>query len=344
MALEILTPEIVSEIQCSAPSPFHTPASEAEYNTKKKIKIFTGTSNISLAKKVAKYIGIPVGRSTVTLFSDGERAVSIGESVRGSDVFIIQSLCNPVNDHILELLIFIDALKRASARRINAVIPYYGYARQDRKMKARDPITAKLIADLLSKAGAERVICMDLHAGQIQGFFNIPVDHLLGITILARYFERKKIKRGVIVSPDLGGVTRARDLAERLNMPLAIIDKRRPEPNVAEIMNVIGDVRGRVAIMIDDMIDTAGTVAQGAEELKKRGAVSVYACCTHPVLSGPARERIETSQIRELITTDTIPLSNSLKMKKIKVLSVAGLIGDAIKRVHNEQSVSELFE
>lgn len=308
------------------------------------IKIFTGTSNVALAKNVADFIGIPLGLSEITRFSDGESSVFIGESVRGHDVFVIQSLCNPVNDHLVELLIFIDALKRASAGRINAVIPYYGYARQDRKMKARDPITAKLIADLISRAGADRVMCMDLHAGQIQGFFDIPVDHLLGIPILARYLKQKQIQRGVVVSPDLGGVTRARDLAGRLGMPLAIIDKRRPEPNVAEIMNIIGDVQDREAIMIDDLIDTAGTVILGAEELMKRGAISVYACCTHPVLSGPARERIQSSAIRELVVTDTIPLRNSLKMDKISVLSVAGLIGDAIKRVHMDLSVSELFE
>ncbi len=312
--------------------------------SEKEIKIFTGTSNIALAKNVAEFIGIPLGLSEITRFSDGESSVYIGESVRGNDVFVIQSLCNPVNNHLVELLIFIDALKRASAGRINAVIPYYGYARQDRKMKARDPITAKLIADLISRAGAERVMCMDLHAGQIQGFFDIPVDHLLAIPILARYLKQKEIRNGVVVSPDLGGVTRARDLAGRLGMPLAIIDKRRPEPNVAEIMNIIGDVRDREAIMIDDLIDTAGTITQGAEELMKRGAISVYACCTHPVLSGPARERVQKSDIRELVVTDTIPLQNSLKMDKITVLSVACLIGDAIKRVHKDLSLSVLFE
>ena len=308
------------------------------------MKIFAGTSNITLAESVAKSIGISLGLSEIKRFSDGESAVTIAESVRGSDVFVIQSLCKPVNDHFFELLLFIDALKRASAGRINAVIPYYGYARQDRKMKARDHITAKLIADLISKAGADRVICIDLHAGQIQGFFDIPVDHLIGIPILANYLKQKDFERGVVVSPDLGGVTRARDLAERLQLPLAIIDKRRPEPNVSEVMNVIGDVRGREAIMIDDLIDTAGTITQGAAELMKRGAISVYACCTHPVLSGPAKERIERSKIRELIVTDTIPLDDSLKMDRIKVLSVAGLIGDAIKRIHNELSISDLFE
>jgi ribose-phosphate pyrophosphokinase len=244
----------------------------------------------------------------------------------------------------MELLIYIDALKRASAKRINAVIPYYGYARQDRKMRARDPITAKLIADLLTTAGADRIICMDLHAGQIQGFFNIPVDHLLSIPIIARYFKQKNIKNGVIVSPDLGGVTRARELGERLRLPLAIIDKRRPEPNVAEIMNIIGDVEGKEAIMIDDLIDTAGTITMGAEELLRRGAVAVYACCTHPVLSGPAKERLLQSPIKEVVVTNTIPLNNNLKLDKITVLSVASLIGDAIKSIHKEHSVSKLFD
>ena len=293
---------------------------------------------------MASYVGIPLGLVETKRFSDGEISVYIGESVRGDDVFVIQPLCNPVNDHLMELLIYIDALKRASAKRINAVIPYYGYARQDRKMRARDPITAKLIADLLTTAGADRIICMDLHAGQIQGFFNIPVDHLLSLPIIARYFKQKNIKNGVIVSPDLGGVTRARELGERLRLPLAIIDKRRPEPNVAEIMNIIGDVEGKEAIMVDDLIDTAGTITMGAEELLRRGAVAVYACCTHPVLSGPAKERLLQSPIKEVVVTNTIPLNNNLKLDKITVLSVASLIGDAIKSIHKEHSVSKLFD
>mgnify|MGYP000986799436 CR=1 FL=1 len=308
------------------------------------LKIFTGTANHPLSEEVASYVGVPLGLGETKRFSDGEISVYIGESVRGDDVFVIQPLCNPVNDHLMELLIYIDALKRASAKRINAVIPYYGYARQDRKMRARDPITAKLIADLLTTAGADRIICMDLHAGQIQGFFNIPVDHLLSLPIIARYFKQKNIKNGVIVSPDLGGVTRARELGERLKMPLAIIDKRRPEPNVAEIMNVIGDVEGKEAIMIDDLIDTAGTITMGAEELLRRGAVAVYACCTHPVLSGPAKERLMQSPIKEVVVTNTIPLNNNLKLDKITVLSVASLIGDAIKSIHKEHSVSKLFD
>ncbi|RJX24749.1 MAG: ribose-phosphate pyrophosphokinase [Dethiobacter sp.] len=311
----------------------------------RELKVFTGTANLPLSEEVAGYVGIPLGLGEVKRFSDGEISIYIGESVRGDDVFIIQPLCYPVNDNLMELLIFIDAMKRASARRINAVIPYYGYARQDRKMRARDPITAKLIADLLTTAGADRVICMDLHAGQIQGFFNIPVDHMLSIPILARYFKQKQIKNGVVVSPDLGGVTRARELAERLHMPLAIIEKRRPEPNVTEIMNIIGDVQGKETIMIDDLIDTAGTITLGAGELLKRGAVAIYACCTHPVLSGPAKERILQSPIKELVVTNTIPLNNSLKkMDKITVLSVACLIGDAIKSIHKEHSVSKLFD
>ena len=308
------------------------------------LKIFTGTANHPLSEEVASYVGVPLGLGETKRFSDGEISVYIGESVRGDDVFVIQPLCNPVNDHLMELLIYIDALKRASAKRINAVIPYYGYARQDRKMRARDPITAKLIADLLTTAGADRIICMDLHAGQIQGFFNIPVDHLLSLPIIARYFKQKNIKNGVIVSPDLGGVTRARELGERLRLPLAIIDKRRPEPNVAEIMNIIGDVEGKEAIMVDDLIDTAGTITMGAEELLRRGAVAVYACCTHPVLSGPAKERLLQSPIKEVVVTNTIPLNNNLKLDKITVLSVASLIGDAIKSIHKEHSVSKLFD
>lgn len=309
----------------------------------RELKIFAGSANIPLAKEVTGYLDVPLGLSEVKQFSDGEFSVYIGESVRGSDVFIIQPLCHPVNDNLVELLIYIDALKRASAGRINAVIPYYGYARQDRKMRARDPITAKLVADLLTTAGADRIIVMDLHAGQIQGFFNIPMDHLLGIPILAKYYLEKKISNGVVVSPDLGGVTRARELGDRLQMPLAIIDKRRPEPNVAEIMNVIGDVRGKEAILIDDLIDTAGTITLGAVELLARGARAVYACCTHAVLSGPAKQRILDSPLKEVVVTNTVPLNGDLKLDKITVLSVADLLGEAIKSIHEELSVSKLF-
>jgi ribose-phosphate pyrophosphokinase len=311
---------------------------------KRGLKIFSGGANLPLAEEVASYVGISLGLGRTKRFCDNEISVQIDESVRGADVYIIQSLCNPVNDHIMELLIYIDALKRASAKRINAVIPYYGYARQDRKMKARDPITAKLIADLITKAGADRVITMDLHAGQIQGFFDIPVDHLLGMPILARYLKQKNIQNGVVVSPDLGGVTRARELSERLALPLAIIDKRRPQPNVSEVMNLIGCIQDKNAILIDDLIDTAGTITQGAEELMRRGAAEVYACCTHPVLSGPAKRRILDSPIKEMVVTNTIQLNNSLKLDKVTVLSVAPLIGDAIMRIYEELSVSELFD
>lgn len=308
------------------------------------LKIFSGTANRPLAQEVSDFVGVPLGKNNIERFSDGETGVTIDESVRGADVFVIQPLCYPVNEHLMELLIFIDALKRASARRINAVVPYYGYARQDRKMRARDPISAKLVADLITKAGADRVITMDLHAGQIQGFFDIPVDHLLGLPIIARYFRQKKITDGVVVSPDLGGVTRARELSERLEMPLGIIDKRRPAPNVSEIMNLIGDIRGRHAIIVDDLIDTAGTVTQGADELIKSGAVSVYACCTHAVLSGPAKQRINSSSLKELVVTNTIPINSSLKLDKVVILSVAPLIGEAIMRIHENRSVSKLFD
>lgn len=308
------------------------------------LKIFSGTANRPLSQEVADCVGITLGKNKIERFSDGETGVTIDESVRGADVFIIQPLCYPVNENLMELLIFIDALKRASTRRINAVIPYYGYARQDRKMRARDPISAKLVADLIATAGADRVITMDLHAGQIQGFFNIPVDHLFGLPIIARYFCQKGITDGVIVSPDLGGVTRARELSERLEMPMAIIDKRRPAPNISEVMNIIGDVKGKQAIIVDDLIDTGGTATQGAEELIKRGAVSVFACCTHPVLSGPAKQRIIDSPLKELVVTNTIPLNNSLKLDNAVILSVAPLIGDAIVRIHENRSVSKLFD
>lgn len=310
----------------------------------RKLKIFSGTANRALAQEVAEHTGIPLGNAEIERFSDGEISVYIGESIRGADIFIIQPLSYPANESLMELLIFLDAVKRASAKRINAVIPYYAYARQDRKMRARDPITAKLVADLLTRAGADRVITMDLHAGQIQGFFDIPVDHLLGMPILARYFLQKNIKDGIVVTPDLGGVTRAREMSERLKMPLAIIDKRRPKPNVSEVMNIIGDIKGKEAIIIDDLIDTAGTITQGSEELVSRGATAVYACCTHAVLSGPARERVANSSINEMVVTNTIPLNSEQKHDKITVLSVAPLIGDAIKRIHDDWSVSELFE
>lgn len=309
-----------------------------------KLKIFSGNSNPQLAKEIAEHIGLPLGNADFRNFSDGEIRIDLKESVRGADCFLIQSTCYPVNDNLMEILVMLDALKRASAKSINVVIPYYGYARQDRKARARDPITAKLVANLLETAGANRVIVMDLHATQIQGFFDIPVDHLLGVPILAKYFLSKQLEDVVVVSPDHGGVTRARKLAERLSAPIAIIDKRRPEPNVAEVMNIVGNIEGKVCVLIDDIIDTAGTISIAANALVENGAKEVYACCTHPVLSGPAMERIANSKIKELVVTNTIPIPEEKMIDKIKVLSVAPLIGEAIIRVHEELSVSKLFD
>ncbi|MBE3588448.1 MAG: ribose-phosphate pyrophosphokinase [Thermoanaerobacteraceae bacterium] len=313
-------------------------------SSRKELKIFTGNANPELATEIAQYLGVSVGAAKVTRFSDGEIQVKINESVRGADVFIVQPTCQPVNENLMELLVMVDAVRRASARRITAVLPYYGYARQDRKTRARDPITAKLVANLITASGARRVITMDLHAGQIQGFFDIPVDHLPGVPILAQYFIQQRLKDVVVVSPDLGGVTRARDLAERIGAPIAIIDKRRPEPNVAEIMNIVGDIEGKRVIMIDDIIDTAGTIAQGAAALKKWGAKEIYVCCTHPVLSGPAVKRLEESEIKEVLVTNTIPIPPEKMIDKIKVLSVAPLLGEAIIRIHEDLSVSKLFD
>ena len=310
----------------------------------KNIKIFTANSNPGLAKEIADLLGLPLGASEVTTFIDGEIGVNINETVRGADVFVVQSTNHPVNDHLMELLIMMDAFKRASAGRITAVIPYYGYARQDRKAKARDPITAKLVADLIGTAGADRVLTMDLHAPQIQGYFNVPVDHLLGVPILAKYYRSKKLEDIVLVSPDLGGVTRARKLADKLQASIAIIDKRRPRPNVAEIMNVIGDVKGKTVILVDDMIDTAGTLTLGAKALMDLGAKEVLACCTHPVLSGAAIERINDSVISELVVLNTIALPKEKKIDKIKILSVAPVFAEAIKRIYEDLSVSKLFE
>lgn len=311
------------------------------------LKIFCGSANRGLAEEIADCVGVPLGDCEVNRFSDGEIAISIRESVRGTNSFLIQPMCGPINESIMELLIIIDALRRASVKSVNAVIPYYAYARQDRKTKARDPITAKLLADLITAAGANRVVAMDLHAGQIQGFFNIPLDHLTAIPILSNYLKQKNIENGVVVSPDLGGVTRARDLANRLVMPIAIIDKKRPEPNKAEIMNIIGDVEGKTAIFIDDMIDTAGTITLGAEALLKKGAKEVYACCTHPVFSGSALKRLSESVLTEVIYTNTIPVDKGLLrgLRNIfTALSVAPLIGEAIQRIQNKISVSELFD
>ncbi|GFZ34170.1 ribose-phosphate pyrophosphokinase [Clostridium zeae] len=313
----------------------------------KNIKIFTGNSHPQLAHEIASILGLPVGTAKVGTFSDGEISVDIGETVRGADVFLVQSTSAPVNNNLMELLIMIDAFKRASAGRITAVIPYYGYARQDRKAKSRDPITAKLVADLLTAAGAERVLTMDLHAAQIQGYFNIPVDHLMGAPILSKYFiEKGLIDRDdvVVVSPDLGSVTRARKFADRLHAPIAIIDKRRPKANVSEIMNIIGEVKGKRCILIDDMIDTAGTIANAANALKDLGATHVYACCTHGVLSGPAFERINNSAIEELVMLNTISLPEREDLHKFKSLSVAPLIAEAINRIYDDKPLSKLFE
>ena len=309
------------------------------------LKVFTLNSNVGLAEEIAKVIGIELGKCTVTRFSDGEIQINIEESIRGCDVFVIQSTSSPVNEHLMELLILIDALKRASAKTINLVIPYYGYGRQDRKARAREPITAKLVANLLETAGATRVITLDLHAPQIQGFFDIPIDHLMGVPILAQYFKNKQFSSDiVIVSPDHGGVTRARKLAEQLKAPIAIIDKRRPKPNVSEVMNIVGNIEGKIAILIDDIIDTAGTITLAANALVENGASEVYACCTHPVLSGPAIDRIQNSKIKELVITNSIALPEEKNVDKIVHLSVASLLGEAIIRVHEEQSVSVLFE
>lgn len=313
-------------------------------NCDPKLKIFALNSNKPLAEKIAKAVGVPLGKTSVDRFSDGEIRINIEESIRGDDVFIVQSTSAPVNDNLMELLIMIDALRRASAAKINVVIPYYGYARQDRKVRPREPITAKLVADMIVKAGADRVIVLDLHAAQIQGFFDIPVDHLMGAPLLADYFLNNGLEKdAVVVSPDHGGVTRARKLAEFLKAPIAIIDKRRPKANVAEVMNIIGSVDQKRCILIDDMIDTAGTITLAAQALKDAGATEVYACATHPVLSGPAIERIENSPIKKLIVTDSILLPEEKKIDKLIQVSVGNLIGDAIKRVYENKSVSVLF-
>ena len=310
----------------------------------KDIKIFAANASKELAQKIADQMGLPLCKCEVSTFSDGEIAVSIQETVRGSDVFVIQSTNAPVNNNLMELLIMIDALKRASAGRITAVMPYYGYARQDRKSKSRDPITAKLVADLITAAGADRVLTMDLHAAQIQGFFNIPLDHLVGMPILAREFVKKEIEDLVVVSPDLGSVTRARNFAQFLDAPIAIIDKRRPKANVSEVMNIIGDIKDKNVVILDDIIDTAGTLCNAANALKERGAKSVRACATHGVLSGPAIQRIQDSAIEELLLLDTIQLSEEKKIDKIDVVTVAEVFGEAIKRIYNDQCLSSLFD
>lgn len=310
----------------------------------KRLKLLTGNANPVLAQEIAEHLGIPLCEAYVGRFNNGEIQVMIDESVRGSDVFIIQPTSYPVNDNLMELLIMADAAKRASARNVTAVIPYYAYARQDRKTRGREPISAKLVADLLQAAGVTRVVTMDLHAGQIQGFFNVPVDHLLGVPTLADYIQSKQLEDFVVVSPDLGGVTRARQLADHLHAQIAIIEKRRPQPGVAEVMNIIGNIQGKIAVIIDDIVDTAGSLTEGAKALTDRGAKAVYACCTHPVLSPPAVERIEKSVISELIVTNTIPVPPEKQSPKIRVLSVAGLLGEAITRIYGDLSVSTLFD
>ncbi len=310
----------------------------------REMKVFTGNSNKGLAEEICQHLKIPLGEAVVSTFSDGEIMVQINENVRGKDIFVIQSFSNPVNTNIMELLIMIDAFKRASASRITAVIPYLGYARQDRKAQPRVPITAKLVADLVTVAGANRALTMDLHVGQIQGFFNIPVDNLYASPVILEYLKKKSLKDLVVVSPDAGGVERARVFAKKLKASLAIIDKRREGANVSEVMNIIGDVKDKDALLLDDMIDTAGTITQGAEAIRKAGARRIFGACTHAVLSGKAIERLNSSVFDELIVTNTIPLNGKdSACKKIKSLSVASLLGEAIRNTHNETSVSSLF-
>jgi len=309
------------------------------------MKLFSGNSNLVLAREIADYLGMSLGQAEVGTFSDGECSVEITENVRGMDCFVLQSLCAPANIHIMELLIMLDALKRSSARRVTAVVPYYGYARQDRKVKPRVPITAKLVADLLTTAGADRVLCLDLHAGQIQGFFNIPVDNLYATGVLLKALKKRVPRQVTIISPDAGGVERARAYAKRLDASLAIIDKRREKANVSEVMNIIGDVAGETCVIVDDMVDTAGTLAEAARSLMDAGAESVYAAIAHPVLSGPAIKRLIESPLTELIVTDSIPLRTEARdCGKIHVVSIATHMGEAIRRINNEESVSSLFD
>ena len=311
-----------------------------------KLKIFSLSSNRPLAEKIAEAVGLELGKISISRFSDGEVKVNVEESIRGAHVYIVQSTSDPVNDNLMELLIMIDALRRASAKTINVVMPYYGYARQERKAQSREPITAKLVANMITIAGADRVLTLDLHAPQIQGFFDIPVDHLIGVPLLADYFLEKGLfgEDVVVVSPDHGGVVRARKLADFLKSPIAIIDKRRPRPNVSEVMNIIGDVAGKKCIIIDDMIDTAGTITLAAAALLDKGADSVYACCTHAVLSGPAVERLDESDINEVIVTDSIQQPEGRHLDKLQTISVGTLVGEAIKRIHENRSVSPLFQ
>ncbi|MDY4010441.1 MAG: ribose-phosphate diphosphokinase [Fusobacterium gastrosuis] len=309
------------------------------------VKIFAGNSNLELAKRVAEKCGLELGKSEILRFKDGEIYIEIEETVRGRDVFVVQSTSEPVNENIMELLIFVDALKRASAKTINVIIPYYGYARQDRKSKPREPITSKLVANLLTTAGVNRVVTMDLHADQIQGFFDIPVDHMQALPLMANYFKERGFcgDKVVVVSPDIGGVKRARKLAEKLDCKIAIIDKRRPKPNMSEVMNLIGEVEGKIAIFIDDIIDTAGTITNGADAILERGAVEAYACCSHAVFSDPAVERLEKSGLKEVIVTDSICLPERKRIGKVKIISVDTIFANAIERIISNKSVSELF-
>ena len=307
-------------------------------------KIFTGNADRKLAEEISSKLGKSLGKCEVKRFSDGEIAINMNESVRGVDCYIIQSTCNPVNDNLMEILIMIDSMKRASAGRINVVMPYYGYARQDRKAKARDPITSKLVADLLEAAGADRVVTMDLHAAQIQGYFDIPVDHLVGMPILIDYWKKKEIEDLVVVSPDHGSVTRARNMAEPLGVPIAIVDKRRPEPNKSEIMNIIGDVKGKNCIIVDDMIDTAGTICNAGRAIMELGAKSVSCGATHAILSGPAVQRLEESPFEEVVLLNTVPVGEEKEISKMVHLSVAPLFAEAISRIHTNESVSKLFD
>ena len=313
-------------------------------NSKGKLMVFTGRANPKLSKEITNYIGVEPGRVDISTFRNGEIYAKYLESVRGSDAFVIQSLCEPVNDNLMELLIMVDALRRASARRISAVVPYYAYARQDKKTEPREPISAKLIADLLIVAGVDRVLTMDLHAGQIQGFFNVPVDHLTALPILAQHFKKRNLSDLIVVSPDVGRVKIAKRCADRIGVSIAVLHKSRPAHNVAEITQLVGDVRGKRALIIDDMIDTGGTIVYGAEALLKNGAKEVYVCATHPIFSGPAVEKLSKSPIKEVVVTNTIPVSPEKRFEKLKVLSIASLFGQVILNVHEDESVSELFQ
>ncbi|MFH0838806.1 MAG: ribose-phosphate pyrophosphokinase [Candidatus Omnitrophota bacterium] len=310
---------------------------------KDKLVVFSGNSNPSLAKAICRYLHIPLGDALVSTFSEGEIRVKINQDVRGKDVFVVQSTCPPVNDNLVELLIMMDALKRASAQRLTAVVPFYGYARQDRKDQPRVPITAKLIADLITVSGAGRILTIDLHAGQIQGFFNIPMDHLFAAPVFIEYYKKLKIKNFVVVSPDVGGIKMARAFSKRLNADLAVVDKRRLDHQNAEVMNILGDVKGKNVVIVDDQISTGGSITEAACALKEAGAKDIYAGISHGIFSGPAIERIQKSPLKEVVVTDTIPLPKEKKNKKIKVLSIGNLLGEAIKRIHNEESVSSLF-